>query len=392
MKSSETVLVIGASVGSSAFISQMRADGFDGRITVIDGDPDAPYDRPPLSKQFLLAQDDACPGAPWWDDRCELIRASAIGLSLDPSKVDAVNADGSPLALTADHIVIATGSVPVRLPGQAEEVVELRTAADARGIRDRITKGSRVAILGAGTVGTELASSLTSAGCSVTVIDMGRNPLDRFLGGHLGEEVASWMRDAGVELMLGAAVEKIVKTDNGWQVTSSLGSTDADMVISAIGTRPAVGWLDRTDIDVRDGVRCDRNGTVLTRAGIPVPRLHALGDVAAWQSSTQEGARRYEDWTTAQRQGRHLAKFMNGDEDLAPFDSEKHYFWSHQFGRRIQVLGTPDRTASLRHHADAPGKGQFYTIETATETAAWIAINSPVVFARAMKEAASVAR
>jgi len=127
------LVVVGASVSSGALVAQLRADGFTGRILVVDRDPDAPYDRPPLSKEFL-AGTTARPEAPWWDGRCDLVQGQATGLDIASSAVDVVLADGTACTVGAEHIIVAAGSAPVRQPGQPPGLAHLRTAADAQGV------------------------------------------------------------------------------------------------------------------------------------------------------------------------------------------------------------------------------------------------------------------
>ncbi|MEU6230621.1 FAD-dependent oxidoreductase [Streptomyces sp. NPDC047042] len=386
MNAATRLLVIGASVASGALVAQLRADGYTGRIAVVDGDPDAPYDRPPLSKDFLT-ESGLRPQAPWWDGQCELVRGWATGMDVESSTVEITLADGGGRAtLGADHIVVATGSAPVRLPGQPDGVAELRTAADARRIRELARPGRHVIILGAGTVGTELASSLNDAGCAVTVVDQADRPLDRFLGGHLGAEAEGWVRDAGVRLLLRSRVKDIGREGSGWWVSTDSGPLTGDLVVCAVGTRPAVRWLAGSRLDLTDGIRCDGDGTALDTSSKPVPNVHAIGDVSAWDTDGT-GPRRQEDWTTAQRQGRHLARRLLGLEPAEPVGRSPRYFWSHQFGRRIQLLGRPERDATLVQHVDVPDrKAGFYTLEHDGGTVAWIAVNTPKEFAMAMRK------
>ncbi|MFI9629383.1 NAD(P)/FAD-dependent oxidoreductase [Streptomyces sp. NPDC052042] len=386
MNAAANLLVVGASVATGALVAQLRADGFTGRIAVVDEDPDAPYDRPPLSKEFLTGSGSR-PRAPWWDERCELVRGRARALDIASSTVEVAPAgEGGRVTLGADHIVVATGSAPVRLPGQPDGVAELRTAADARRIREFAEPGRYVIVLGAGTIGTELASSLNDTGCAVTVVDQADRPLDRFLGGHLGAEAAQWIRDSGVGLLLGTRVEYITREGEGWRVSTDSGPLTGDLVVSAVGTRPAVHWLAGSGLDLADGIRCDGDGTALDTSSGPVPNVHAIGDVSAWDADGT-GPRRQEDWTTAQRQGRHLARRLLGLEPTEPVGGTPRYFWSHQFGRRIQVLGTPEREATLVQQMDAPArKAAFYTLERDGGVVARIAVNAPKEFALAMRK------
>jgi 3-phenylpropionate/trans-cinnamate dioxygenase ferredoxin reductase subunit len=387
MSKTTQLAVIGASVATGALVSQLRSDGFQGRVVVVDFDADAPYDRPPLSKEFL-AGDSPRPEAPWWDDGCELIRGRAV--SLDPRNgVVAVEVPGvSQIEIRADHVVIATGAAPVVLPGEPAGVAHLRSAEDARRIREHAVPGRNVVILGAGTIGTELASSLNSAGCRVTLLDQADRPLDRFLGGHLANESANWIEEAGVALCLSTKVDGITAFGGGWIVSTGPREHVADLVVSAVGTRPATAWLEDSGLDVSNGLRCDADGTVLDTDGLPVPNVHAIGDVATWDWNGTP--RRFEDWTTAQRQGRHVARNILG-LSTGRLSDERAYFWSNQFGRRVQVLGVPERDGKLIQHVYVPERrAAFYTVERGSETVAWIAVNCPKEFAGAMRSSLQI--
>lgn len=372
-------------------MGQLRADGHTGRILVVDRDPDAPYDRPPLSKDFLFAEAER-PEAPWWCDDCELVTGEVT--SLDPFSRTATvcRPDGSVSEVLADEIVIATGSAPVRIPGQPDGVAELRTAADARFLRAHAAGKRRVIVLGAGTVGTELASSLTTAGTNVTLVDVAQRPLQRFFGGHLGDEATGWIRQGGVDLRLSTSVTAIRRYGGRWVVETDSACLDADLVVSAIGTRPVTNWLAGSGIAVGDGVFCDADGRVQALDGALVPAVYAVGDVASWVGP--EGARRRrEDWTSAQRQGRHVARKLLGSESSRIHDLQHDYFWSNQFGRRIQVLGTPVPEGRLAQQVDDPERrAAFYTVEGRDGTLAWISVNRPREFALAMRESTVAAR
>lgn len=385
------VLVVGASVASGALVSQLRDDGLTGSILVVDQDPDAPYDRPPLSKEFL-GSGTTKPDAPWWTGACDLLRGRAVHLDIRDRSVTVDSAGGGTERIVAEHLVLATGAAPVRLPGLPEGVNHLRTASDARELREQMNDDCHVVVLGAGTIGTEVASTVVDGGGRVTMVDLADRPLDRFFAGHLGEQATGWIRDSGVELLLRTRVESVVRHDAGWTVmTDAHGAIEADFVVSAVGTRPAVAWLKDSGLDLVDGVQCDEDGTALATTGEPLFGIHAIGDVAAWR--TGEGSwRRREDWTSAQRQGRHVARLVVGLTPLQALD-EPDYFWSHQFGRRIQVLGTPRRDARLVTRSEnRDRRAAFHVLEHGGEPVAWISINSPREFALAMRESARPAQ
>lgn len=385
MPTGEAVVVIGASVAGASFVTEARALGHRGPIVVIDADPDAPYDRPPLSKDFL-ASDDLRPAAPWWTGDCRLVNGRALSLDPEAGSVQVKMADGSVQGISGARFVIATGSSPVRLPGEPEGVLRLRTADDARRLRDSVRAGASATIIGAGTVGTELASSLTNAGCRVSVVDKADHPLERLLGGHLGAETTQWLTGAGVDVHLGTPINGIARGGGGWSVQLDDALLRSDLLISAVGTRPCTAWLENSGLDISNGIKCDGDGRALGSADAPIGSVYAVGDVASWQD-VNGNHRRREDWTSAQRQGRHVAKQLFGDAP-PPADRELPYFWTHQFGRRIQILGTPDRDARLVQHVDIPERrAAFYTMESDGRPTAWVAVNTPREFARAMHDA-----
>jgi 3-phenylpropionate/trans-cinnamate dioxygenase ferredoxin reductase subunit len=170
--------------------------------------------RPPLSKDFLTSTGRA-PSAPWWDEEWEPMHGAANALDISQPCVTVSRNDGGIQRIHAEHVVIATGAAPLRLPSIHRDVLQLRTAAEARTVRDQLRPGVRIAILGAGAIGTELASSAASVGAQVTLIDPAAQPLQRFLGGHLGDEAAVWIREGGVGLLLNTTAEAVEKTGDG---------------------------------------------------------------------------------------------------------------------------------------------------------------------------------
>lgn len=384
MPTGEAVVVIGASVAGASFVSEARALGHRGPIVVIDADPDAPYDRPPLSKDFLTSADQR-PAAPWWNGDCRVVNGRALHLDTAAGRVQVTMADGSVQGVSGARFVIATGSSPVRLPHEPESVLRLRTADDARRLRNSVRPGASATIIGAGTVGTELASSLTNAGCRVSVVDKAAHPLERLLGGHLGSETTQWLTGAGVDVHLGSSINGITRDGGGWTVQLDDVRLRSDILVSAVGTRPCTAWLENSGVDISNGIKCDGDGRALGSGGDPIGSVYAIGDVASWQDGNGHHRRR-EDWTSAQRQGRHVAQHVFGD--APPADRELPYFWTHQFGRRIQILGTPDRDARLVQHVDIPERrAAFYTMESDGRPTAWVAVNTPREFARAMHDA-----
>lgn len=376
------IVIVGGGLAGGTVAAHLQEEGYSDPIVVIDDDPDAPYDRPPLSKDFLSSERHA-PDAPWWPSGCTLVRGRAISLDPEARLLNVSREEDKATEMSYDHLVVATGTVPTSLPGEPLGVARLGSAAEARTLRPYAAAGKSVIVIGAGTVGTELASTLAEAGARVTLVGRGRQPLARFFGGHLGTEAAAWIRGAGVDLRLGERIEKIVRRDGRWRVSVGSEELTSDMIVSAIGVRPNTDWLSGSGLHIADGVLCDSHGTALNESGQAVMGVHAVGDVARWQGPG--GARRREDWTSARRQGITVANAILGRE---PGESEKakhDYFWTHQFGRRIQVLGNIDPNGELVLHVERPEhSSSFYTVENSDGTRAYISINSPQEFVLAL--------
>ncbi|SLK12792.1 NAD(P)/FAD-dependent oxidoreductase [Arthrobacter sp. P2b] len=373
----DRVAVIGASVASAMLIERSRELGFAGEFIVVDSDPNAPYDRPPLSKQFLLGTGPVEP-AEWWPEATPILNAKAIGLLTDKRTVltDKLG------EVAADAVVISTGAGSIRLPNEPAGVLSLRTAQDALALRSAVDAGAASAIIiGAGTIGAELASTLAQRGLAVTVVDLAPQPMQRFFSGHLGEEAKAWMHQAGVVTHFGVAVESIQKTDAQWKVRVSGLDLHADLVISAVGARPHTEWLTYSELDISNGVRCTADGKALLTSGEIADGIFAIGDVSARQA--EDGTfRRFESWTQAQRHGAALAEYFAG------FDSSEleqaPYGWTEQFGRKVQVHGMlPTAGELVQVYAAEERNAALYRVGSAEEDVAWIGVNAPRQFSRA---------
>ena len=346
MREPQHVVVVGASLAGLRACETLRAEGFEGTLTLVGGEAEIPYDRPPLSKKVLAGE---------WDvERIRLRKADdfeSLGLSLRlgvrATSLDTVRRtltldDGS--ALTYDGLIISTGAAPRRLPGQPDldGIVELRTLADSVGLRDRISDGTaRVTVIGAGFIGLEVAATARTLGCSVTVLEGAPSPLIRGLGVEMGIAAASVHERHGVVLRCGVQVAAIEGSDG--RVTGvRLGDgtvVASDVVVVGIGVAPATEWLAGSGLEVRDGIVCDAT----LNAG--VPGVYAAGDCARWPNGAFAGfddmEMRVEHWTNAAEQGAaaaaNLLAVARGDEP-EPFTSVP-FFWSDQFESRIQFVG-----------------------------------------------------
>ena len=330
------IAVVGASLAGLRTAEALRREGFVGRLTMIGAEDEPPYDRPPLSKQFLV--DD------WDDAKLALSRNGVEDLGADWKLGQAAaSLDASSLILTlangervdeADAIVLATGARARRLPfgRDLEGILELRRLADARLLRKALGSARRVVVVGAGFIGMEVAASCRQKGLEVVVIDPLPAPLIRGLGAVLGERVATRHREAGVEFHLGVGVEGFEGESRVTGVRLSNGMTlPADIVVVGVGAAPATEWLEGAGLEIENGICCDATGFT-GRDGV-----YALGDCARWQNSHYPERPRFEHWTSAVEQSSVVARrIVHGSaEDFAPVP----YVWTDQFDLRIAIAG-----------------------------------------------------
>jgi 3-phenylpropionate/trans-cinnamate dioxygenase ferredoxin reductase subunit len=319
------VVVVGAGLAGLRSVEALRARGFSGRITLIGEEPHRPYDRPPLSKAVLAGEADST-----------VVDADldALGVELRTGVVATGLREGVLLTSSGevpyDGLVIATGAKPIRLPGDGPQHV-LRTIDDALALRAQLTPRTRVLIVGAGWIGAEVATAARRAGCEVTVVEAGPSPLAAALG-PAGAYTTPWYAEADIKLLLEAKVESV---DPGGVTLADGTFVEADVVVSGVGVRPAIGWLEGSGVELGDGVLTDAH------LRTTMPGVVAAGDCAAWWSRRFCRRLRVEHWDTALGAPEVAVASLLGEE--AVYDPVP-YFWSEQFGRMVQYAG---------HHAGA---------------------------------------
>jgi NADPH-dependent 2,4-dienoyl-CoA reductase/sulfur reductase-like enzyme len=338
MSKLETIVVVGTSLAGLRAIETLRREGHSGRIVAIGEEPHLPYDRPPLSKQFLKGD--------WDEDRLALRRDGvddldvewhlgerACGLDLT-SRTVALEGGGR---IAYNGLLIATGCAARRLPfGQNLTGVHLlRTLADAKALRADLEGSSHVLIVGAGFIGMEVAASCRERGAEVTVVEPLEAPLLRGLGPVLGRWVGERHAERGVTIRCGIGASGF----EGTQRVEALKLTDgsvlpADVVVVGIGATPATQWLEGSGLALEDGVLCDGSGRASAE------NVYAAGDVARWN-----GARR-EHWTSAVEQGVHAATHLLRGGEIAPLEHVP-YVWTDQFDLRLQIAGHIDADAEM---------------------------------------------
>ena len=328
-----TVVIIGAGLAGSRCAETLRAEGFDGRIVLVGEESTGPYERPALSKEFLTGTRERVELRPpgfWEEQGIELVLGRRI------ESVDLVGRSAG-RGLEWDALVIATGARARKLPFPVPAGVHtLRTVADAEALRAELRPGARLVIIGAGFVGAEVASTARSLGVEVALVDMGRAPLERVLGPEVGQLLASRYRAGGVDVRLGVGLDEFRAGADGHVRAVALTDGSAlpcDLALVAIGAEPA------TDLaGDRAGIPTDACG----RTGLP--GVYACGDVAAaWRPSVSRRVR-VEHWTSAAGQAASVAHAILGTE--RPHD-DLPYFWSDQFGLRLQHVGHADEWAGV---------------------------------------------
>jgi NADPH-dependent 2,4-dienoyl-CoA reductase/sulfur reductase-like enzyme len=322
------IVVVGASAAGLAAVETLRLEGYEGVLTLVGDEPHPPYDRPPLSKQVLAGE---------WDtqrlplraaDRLDALaldmRLGTAAVALDPVTRTVTLGDGE--TLPYDAAVIATGVRPKRLTGEGSYV--LRTVDDALALRERITPGGRLIIVGAGFLGAEAAAVARGLGAEVTVLEPALVPLAHAVGEQVGHAIAQAHRDQGVDLRTGTGVKSVAK--DGVVLTDGR-NLQADTVLVAVGSVPNTQWLEGSGLDLADGVLCDEFCAA-------APGVYAAGDVARWHNPRYGVAMRIEHRTNATEQGMAVARNIISPGKPEPF-APIPYFWSDQYDLRIQSYG-----------------------------------------------------
>jgi 3-phenylpropionate/trans-cinnamate dioxygenase ferredoxin reductase subunit len=377
-----TITVVGASLAGLSTVRALRAQGYDGEIVVVGEERHAPYDRPPLSKDFLKGDIDADALALGDADEYEALQVDWLlgerAVRLDPADRSLTLSGGR--QLRTDAVVVATGASPRMLPGMdgLAGVHTLRTLDDARALRTELLDGlPRVVVIGAGFIGAEVASTAHRLGLHVTVVEAVDVPLERQLGREMGLVCSSLHGDHGVRLLCGTGVAELVGEDRVTGVRLADGRLlPADIVVVGVGVRPATDWLAGSGVQVDDGVICDAGGAST------VPGVVAVGDVARCPNPFTGRHARIEHWTSATEQAKTAARTLLTGES-APGRVTAPYFWSDQYQVRIQVAGhvaPGDRPELVEGNLDSRTFTAVYLRESTP--VAVLSLNQPKVFNR----------
>jgi 3-phenylpropionate/trans-cinnamate dioxygenase ferredoxin reductase component len=328
-------VIVGASQAGATAAGALRDHGYDGRIVLIGAEPRMPYERPPLSKEFLrgekpLEDGDLRPEGWYAENDVELLLGTRVD-RIDTSARGVVLEGGKPIAF--DRVLIATGSRNRRppIPGiDLEGVLSLRTADEARAIADAARTGTRGVLVGMGFIGAEVAASLRHLGLDVTVVEVTKTALERVLGPELCRVVEGLHRDHGVEMCFGEAVERFEGAGRFEALTTSGGRRiEADFAVVGVGVEPVTDVARGSGLQIDDGILVDAS------LGTNVAGVFAAGDVARHDHPTF-GPIRVEHYDNALKMGAHVAGTMLGRNEA--FD-DPHWFWSDQYDADIQMAG-----------------------------------------------------
>jgi NADPH-dependent 2,4-dienoyl-CoA reductase/sulfur reductase-like enzyme len=379
--------VVGASLAGLSAARSLRQRGYDGRLVVIGDEPHRPYDRPPLSKEFLsgtlgeadlaLERDGEELHAQW------VLGTRATGLDRTERAIRL--ADGR--EIRADGVVIATGAAARTLPGTdgLAGVHVLRTLDDARVLRDELALGGRLVVIGGGFIGAEVASTAYALGLDVTVIEAAPTPLSGPLGPDMGAVVSALHADHGVRLLCGVGVKGLSGERRVDAVLLEDGrSISADTVVVGVGARPCVEWLQGSGVALDNGVKCGADGRT-SLAGVV-----AVGDCANWYDPHTGGHRRIEHWTGALERPAAAVATLLAHGANEPGVPRPPYFWSDQYGVKIQFTGHAAGADSVTVEEGSIDERSFLAVyRRAGRPVAALGMNQPRLFTRWRKQLAA---
>ena len=375
MDVNQNLVILGGGLTGHAAAMAARGHGFEGGITIVSAEEHRPYDRTPLSKAVLQGQRE--PDDLYFmsdedyaehDITCRT-GANAVGVDFDKKIIELDQRD----SLTWDTLLIATGCDPIRLdnPGfDLPGVHYLRRISDAVQLRDAIDQASRVLVIGASFIGSEVAASARVRGADVVLVDRLDHPMQAALGDEIGSLCASIHQDHGVDLRMGTTVTELRGTDRVERAVFDDGTElDCDLVVVGVGVRPNVELFDASKLEIENGILVDEY------CRTSIPGVYAAGDVANWWHPEREQRIRIEHFDNAGSQGTFAGKVIAGasEEPFAPVP----FFWSDQYDTNIQFVGFPTENMELiiRGNPDDREVTGFY-IDEGGITAA-VTVNHP---------------
>ena len=345
-----TIAIVGASLAGLHAAEALREAGFDGTLTLIGAEQRLPYDRPPLSKQVLAGDREPEETALREDARYDelgldlRLGRTATALDLETRELELEGGERVPF----DGLLIATGASPRVLPDTPplEGIFTLRTLDDCVALRAAFDARPRVAVIGAGFIGSEVAATARGRGLDVTLIEAAPVPLVRAVGESMGRVCAALHLEHSVDLRLGTGVQGFEGSSRVEGVRLADGTVvPADVAVVGVGVAPNSGWLESSALTIDNGVVCDQT------CAAAAPDVYAAGDVARWHNRLFDQEMRVEHWTNAIEQGRAAAQnLLAGADDAQPF-APVPYFWSDQYDVKIQFVGyaQPEDAVRVAH-------------------------------------------
>ncbi len=334
------MLIIGAGECGARAALALRERGYDEPVTLIGREPHLPYERPPLSKEAMVAEAEPTPkligDRQLFADRSIVCLMGAGAVSIDRTGHSVTLADGR--SLPYDKLLLATGAVPRRLPlpgADGNRCAYLRTYDDALLIRGALRPGSRIVILGGGFIGLELAASARRRGAQVTVVEALPRILTRGVPEEIARVVDARHRAEGVELVCGKGISGLRESESGVEIALTDGGLiSADLLIVGIGAVPVTDLARKAGLAIENGIAVDERLTTSN------PNIHAAGDCCSFPLPIYGGRRvRLESWRSAQEQGALAARNMLGAGESV---SAVPWFWSDQYDLTLQIAGLPD--------------------------------------------------
>jgi NADPH-dependent 2,4-dienoyl-CoA reductase/sulfur reductase-like enzyme len=375
-----SVTIVGTGLAGLSSARALRAQSFDGRITLVGAEPHEPYDRPPLSKEFLsgiasrtdialVGEEDEALDLDW--------RLGRTAVGLQPGARTVLLDDGA--RIESDGVILACGANARALSGpRLAGVHTLRGLDDALALRAELRPGAKLVVIGAGFIGAEAASTARALGVDVTVVEALPTPLAGALGTELGEVCAGLHAEHGVTLHTGVGDARIAGTDRVRAVrTGDGGEIPADVALVGIGAVPAVGWLGGSGLTIEGGVRTDE------RCATTIPGVVAVGDCACPTDPHTGEPVRQEHWTAALQRPAQAVAALLGREYTPPASARVPYFWSDQYGLRLQFAGHRREGDRVEIVEGDPGSFDFLAVyRRADRPVAVFAMNRPRSFTK----------
>ena len=359
----DPVVIVGAGAAGNAAAEELRRQGYKGRIVVLGPEPETPYDRPNLSKDYLAgnAPEEWIPLHPkdFYDERRIELRLGVKVAGIDPQAKTVALSEGEPLGYGA--LILATGADPVRLPIPGMDrphVHTLRSLADSRSIIEKAKGAKRAVVVGASFIGLEVAASLRAREIEVTVVAPDERPLERVMGPEIGDFIRSLHEEHGVQFRLGTKPksfgEREVETESGEPLP-------ADLVVVGVGVRPNVALAEKAGLAVDNGV------LVNEYLESSVPGVFAVGDIARWPDPHSGERIRVEHWVVAERQGQTAARNVLGQKER--FDAVP-FFWSQHYDVSISYVGHAKSWDSIEVSGSLKDKDATVTFRSGGKIAA----------------------